>query len=394
MCRRSWRTSRRWWRRCRRANGRGTGRCARCLRVAAARGLDYWEGADIDVLHTHEEWLASVRRSHVVTAPSPLTTSHARPLAISGSRMLVGEHFVFHELDTASFPPGAITHDGMQVTVAAFTPWGTELVRMVTDREARPFKFGYFDLPDRTPLPIEAELAAGLARPTHDGVLLFPQPTMQRRVGARPVVVRPPCTLEPLALPEAASPDRINCDAISFGDGTLLVVWDGVPYRWDGVAPPVALGGALEAPEELCAAVALSDGSIVGGFGRKLVRIDRDGERRTVLPLDNVIGVARGPDDALIISEGDNPEGDALKLWWPATREVTHVPPKLLELDDRPMFVYFDRRHSGWSRRGRGCGMRCRGASWRRCAAYPRTISSRVAQRWQPNRTSELADRG
>ena len=111
---------------------------------------------------------------------------------------------------------------------------------------------------------------------------------------------------------------------------------------WDGVAPPQSLGGTLDVPDDLCAAVALSDGSIVGGFGRKLVRIDRDGRRAAVLPLDNVVGVARGPADTLILSEGDNPEGDALKLWWPATRELTHVPPKLLELDDRPMFVYFD----------------------------------------------------
>jgi len=120
------------------------------------------------------------------------------------------------------------------------------------------------------------------------------------------------------------------------------VVWDGVPYRWDGVAPPVSLGGTLEAPDDVCAAVTLSDGSIVGGFGRKLVRIDREGQRTTVLALDNVTAVARGPDDVLIISEGDNPEADVFKLWWPAAREVTHVQAKTLELDDRPMFVYFD----------------------------------------------------
>jgi hypothetical protein len=312
------------------------------LRVAAARGLAYWEGTDIDVIQTDESWLAPVRRSRVVTAPSPLTSAHARPLARSGDRMLVGEHFVLHELDTASFPPGVVTHDDMQVTAAAFTPWGTEFVRMVTDREVRPFKFGYFELPDRRPLAIEPEFAVGLARPTRDGVLLFPLPTAQRRAGARPVVLRPPDVLEPLALPEAASAERIECEAVAFGDGSLLVVWDGVPYRWDGVAPPESLGGTLEAPDDPCAAVALSDGSIVGGFGRKLVRIDRDGQRETVLPLDNVMAVARGPADTLIISEGDNPEGDALKLWWPATRELTHVQPKLLELDDRPMFVYFD----------------------------------------------------
>ena len=312
------------------------------LRVAAARGLGYWEGADIDVIQTHEGWLASVRRSQVVTAANPLTSSHARPLAISGQRMLVGEHFVLHELDTATFPPEVITRDDIQVTAAAFTPWGTEFVRMVTDREARPFKFGYFELPDRSPLPIEPEFAVGVARATRDGVLLLPQPTTQHRPGARPLVLRPPGALEPLEVPEPASSERIDCDAIGFGDGSLLLVWDGAPYRWDGAAPPVALGGALEAPDEVGGAVVLSDGSIVGGFGRKLIRIDRDGARSRVLPLDNVIAVTRGPDDALIISEGENPEGDALKLWWPATREVTHVPPKVLELDDRPIFVYFD----------------------------------------------------
>jgi hypothetical protein len=312
------------------------------LRAAAARGLGYWEGTDIDVVQAHEGWLTAVRRSRVVTADSPLTTAHARPLAISGTRMLVGEHFVLHELDTAVFPPTAISHPDTQVTAAAFTPWGTELVRMVTDREARPFKFGYFEFPGPSPLAIEPEFAVGLARATRDGVLLFPQPSTQPRPGVRPLVLRPPATLEPVSVPEPASSERVDCDAVAFGDGSLLVIWDGVPYRWDGAAPPVSLGGVLEAPEEVCATVVLADGSIVGGFGRKLVRIDRDGARTVVLPLDNVMAVARGPDDTLIISEGDNPEGDVLKLWWPATREVTHVAAEVLELEDRPSFVYFD----------------------------------------------------
>src|ERR1044071_3777552 len=145
------------------------------LRGAGGRGLGYWEGTDIDVLQTNESWLAAVRRSPVVTAPSPIASAHARPLARSDHRMLVGEHFVFHELDTATFPPAAITHDDMQVTAAAFTPWGTEFVRMVVDRHVRPFKFGYFELPGRSPLAIEPEFAIALARPAPGGVVLFPQ---------------------------------------------------------------------------------------------------------------------------------------------------------------------------------------------------------------------------
>jgi hypothetical protein len=312
------------------------------LRVAAARGLGYWEGTDIDVVQTNEGWLASVRRPRVVTAPNPLSSAHARPLAVSGTRMLIGEHFVLHELDIGTFPPAAISHDDMQVTAAAFTPWGTEFIRMVTDRHVRPFKFGYFELPGRSPLAIEPEFAISIARPARDGVLLFPQATPEPRPGARPLVLRPPAALEPLDVPEPATSQRIDCDAIGFGDGSLLVIWDGVPYRWDGASPPVSLGGTLEATEDVCAAAVLSDGSIAGGFGRKLIRIDRGGQRASVLPLDNVIAVARGPGDALIITEGDNPEGDAVKLWWPATREVTHVPPRALELEDRPILVYFD----------------------------------------------------
>lgn len=312
------------------------------LRVAAARGLGYWEGTDIDVLDTHGDWLAALHEPRWVAEPSPLTSSHARPLAVSDTRMLVGEHFVLHELDTATFPPQAITRDNMQVTAAAFTPWGTEFVRMVTDRESRPFKFGYFELPDRTPLALDLDFAVGLARPAGGGVLLFPQASTQRRAGARPTLLRPPDVLEPLPLPEPAQPERIAGDAVAFGDGSVLLVWDGVPYRWDGEAPPVPLGGTLEAPEEVCAAVTLSDGAIAGGFGRRLLRIDRDGRQSAVLPLGNVVGVARGPGDALIIVEGDNPEGDALKLWWPATGEVTHVAPAALGLEERPMFVYFD----------------------------------------------------
>jgi hypothetical protein len=314
------------------------------LRTAAARNLGYWEATDIDVVQTHEEWFTVVRPAAVVTAPNPLTSPLARPIAIAGTRMLVGEHFVLHEVDTSTFPPAVITHEEMQVNSAAYTPWGTQFVRMATDRTVRPFRFGYFELPDRTPLVLAPGFPIGIARPARDSLILFPQPTTEQRTGIRPLVMsRPavPRTLEPLPLPEAASSQQMNCDAIAFGDGTLLVIWDGVPYRWDGVVV-VPLGGTLDAPDDLCAAVAVSDGSIVGGFGRKLLRIDRDGERTPVLPLDNVMAVVRGPDDVLIISEGENPEADALKLWWPVTREVTHVQPANLGLDDRPTFVYYD----------------------------------------------------
>jgi hypothetical protein len=255
--------------------------------------------------------------------------------------MLVADHFALHELDTSTFPPAVITHDDMQVNAAAFTPWGTQFVRMATDRTVRPFKFSYFELPDRTPLAIDPPFAIGLARPGRDCLVLFPQPTTTERTNVRPLVMRADHQLEPLLVPDPVETSRVECDAIAFGDGDLLLVWDAVAYRWDGTNAPVMLGQTLDAPDDL-AAVALSDGSIVGGFGHKLLRVDRDGTSTAVLPLDNVTWLARGPGDALIIGEGENPEGDAYKLWWPATGEVTHVAPSVLELDDRPMFAYYD----------------------------------------------------
>ena len=308
-----------------------------------SRGLAYWEGTDIDVAQAHEDWLAVARPLALAIAPNPLTSPLARPLAIAANRMLVGEHFVFHELDTATFPPGIITNEDMQVTAAAFTPWGTELVRMATDRTQRPFKFSYYDLPGRTPLAIDPPFPIGIARPARDCVLLFPQPMAEHRSGVRPLVFRPGVPLEPLDVPEASAPTRrIDCTAIAFGDGSYLVVWDGLPYRWDCETAPVPLGGVLGAPDDVGCSVLLADGSIAGGFARKLVRIDRDGQRSTILPLDNVLTLANGPDDVLVIGEGVNPEDDALKLWWPGTREVTHVSKAAFGIDDLPTFTYYD----------------------------------------------------
>ncbi len=314
------------------------------LAVAAARNLAYWEGTDIDVPDAHQDWLAPMQPPALITAPNPLTSPLARPIASSGTRMLVGEHFVFHELDTATFPPGVITNADMHVTAAAFTPWGTELVRMATDRNVRPFQFSYYELPSRAPLAIDPPFPIGIARPARDCVLLFPERSTRQRSGVRPLVLRPGLPLEPLDVPEAAALQSIECTAIEFGDGTYLVVWDGRPYRWDCETAPVPLGDPLGAPEDVGSAGVLADGSIVGGFGRKLIRIDREGARETILPLDNVMMVAKGPDDVLVIGEGDNPEDDALKLWWPATREITHVSKAALGMTEAPTFIYYDAR--------------------------------------------------
>lgn len=313
------------------------------LRVAAARGLAYWEGTDIDVAQAHDDWLTPQRPQSLVVASSPLTSPLAKPLAADPTHILVGEHFVLHELDTLTFPPTVTTQNDMQVTVAAFTPWGSQFVRMATDRTQRPFRFAYYELPDPTPLALNIPFTVGFAHSGCDCVVLFPLPTAKDRAGASPLVMRRDSTLTPLALPEPTEPQRVDGGAMTFGDGSMLIVWDGKGYRWNGVDAPVLLDDSLGPPDAPMAAVTLSDGSIVSSFGQRLIRIDRDGRHHNALPIGNVTGLALGPDDALIISEGDNPEGDSLKLWWPNTAEITHVHPAWFGIDDRPTFAYYDR---------------------------------------------------
>jgi hypothetical protein len=189
-------------------------------------------------------------------------------------------------------------------------------------------------------LPFEVSLAYGTA----DGVLLLPQRHGEVATHA-PHVLRAGGVVERIEAPApTCKPGDLECAAARFRDGSMLVIWDRRPYRWDGGRTLVPLGEEeLGRPDDLLATVTLPDGSIVGGFGRKLLHIDREGRRSTVLPLTNVMAVGRGPGDVLVIMEGENPEADLFKLWWPGLREVTHVQPEVLGLESFAMFSYYDR---------------------------------------------------
>jgi hypothetical protein len=322
------------------------------LRVAAARGHAYWEGTDLPVSQANQDWLAIDAPAEVLVAPNPFRLPIVRPLAIRGTTWFLHEHWKLHEVDVATFPPAVTTHDRIQVVVAAFTPWNTLLVRIATDPRQRPYRFSYAEMPTdsvqasvlpATPLAIDPPFEVDKAYGTADGVLLLPGRHGELATHA-PYVLRAGGVLERVEAPApTCEPGDLACAAAPFGDGSLLVIWDRRPYRWDGGGALVPLGDEdLGPPDYLLSTVTLSDGSIVGGFGRRLVRIDREGRRATVLPLTNVMAVGSGPGDVLVIMEGDNPEADALKLWWPESREVTHVQPEVLGLESGPMLSYYD----------------------------------------------------
>jgi hypothetical protein len=330
------------------------------LRVAAAGGYAYWEGTDLPVSRAKQDyWLADGAPRQVRVEPNSFTSPLVQPLAIRGSTYLLHEQWKLHEVDVATFPPAVTTHDAVQVVAAAFTPWDTLLVRIATDRSQRPYRFSHTELPadsirtslrtqtapDRTaaPFTLDTPFKIGKAYGTAAGVLLLPVRFGQVATYA-PHVLRAGGVVERVEAPApTCRPGDLECDAAQFGDGSLLVIWDRRAYRWDGGRALVPLGDEeLDTPDDLLATVTLADGSIVGGFGRGLVQIDREGRRSTVLPLTNVMAVGQGPGDVLVIKEGNNPEADALKLWWPSSREVTHVQPDVLGLESGPTLSYYD----------------------------------------------------
>ncbi len=312
------------------------------LRVAADRGLAYWEGTDIDVAQAQEDWLTPKRPTSLQVASNPLASPLAKLLAIAETQALVGEHFVLHYVDISNFPPNVTTHPDMQITTAAFTPWNTQFVRMATDRTQRPFRFSYYELPDRAALELELPYVVGLARAAADRMLLLPQPAAREHSAIGLIAMTRDHQLEPVQLPVSHDSHPATCDAMPFSDGSLLIAWDGKAYRWNGTEAPTVIADSLEVAPFPCPFATLPDATIVGAFGGRLLRIDREGQRYESLPIDNVMALAVAADDAIIICEGDNPEGDALKLWWWKTREITQIHPEVFGIDDRPTFAYFD----------------------------------------------------
>jgi len=322
---------------------------ARVLRAAAARGMAYWEATDLGVAQAHEEWLDTERPAGGPLAIAPRAISLNRPTAQSGDRYVTYNGFDTYILDVSSFPPTSRVIPGFRTIASGFTPWGTVLLRAATDPKVRPSVFSLYEVgpSDEAPRPLGITLPwdLGFALPHRDVVILFPgRRVLHKQPDARPLALRNG-RVTPVNLPPAKGKKKplgleLACDAAPFGDGSMLIVWDGSPYRLDGAAITPLGGGELETRSpEVQNAVAVSNDAIVGMFGQTPVRISRDGRRESILPGIGALALVRGPDDALILQQPDNVEGDALKIWWPRTREMTCIQTDVFATDDKPKFV-------------------------------------------------------
>jgi hypothetical protein len=277
-------------------------------------------------------------RTGLETAPGNIDIYCLR--AAQGDRYLVaggGKKKKTFVIDVSVFPPSVHTLDGYSTDCAAFSPdgrlwiWGTY--------DPMGFKNSLFEADHGILRPSSVKLpwSPGCLRSTPAGVVVFPSAGDARTVSR--LRERRPCLLAgreliPLeqvgpaeTLKEVKYYSSVECDAVPFGDDSVLVVWDRRPYRLTGceVAPLSGGGLEVEGMRELSSGITLADGAVAACYSHKLRIFSPSGARKTALPLDNVMKLIRGPGGELVIREGENPENDFLKVWWPATRELTRI---------------------------------------------------------------------
>ena len=312
----------------------------RILRVATERGLAYWEGTEIGVAADppQMDWLTGPIPAHVRVADSPFERSAMRPFDREDDRFMIHDRDELLGVDTTSFPPTFAADE--RVVSACYTPWGTDL-SVVPGPEGRSVAFEY--LGDGMGNILDIAFSIERVRRTGDGVVAFPAAgevaapcfVAKGRSGKRKVT--------PIDVPAArADDDR--------GSGEAVIPFDSSSYllRWGGAMYCCRATKAQRLPRDLgyiddgsCAAT-MPDGTIVGSFDRRLLRVACDGTVTAIPGFARPDEVLRGLDGTWIVRD----EGALLTIWWPDAQQITRVGHEVFGIApyDDPSFCYVSRR--------------------------------------------------
>ncbi|MFY0538611.1 hypothetical protein [Nannocystis pusilla] len=250
-------------------------------------------------------------------------------------------------IDTTSL--AAVTIDGLFLHSADVDARGTlhALARLAGETRLR---VGEWDL--------SGPLDALAARPFRAGIDPGIDASVLRRLGDRSLVAASHTGPDaaprwsdgtPLALPATDAPFPAAFEARAFRDGSALVIAGGRAHRlvWSDGAPQATLlpcdALGVELPFDAPPAVLDDDGEgMLLLAGRALCRLRSDGSLTRLFPsVENIMTLARGPGDAVLVSQGHDVDGDIAKVLWLATGEITHLRPDLLDLPDAATFVCF-----------------------------------------------------
>jgi len=107
----------------------------RVLRVAAARGLGYWEATECTVVADppYADWLATPIPNDIAVYDAPFKEPSFTPLCIEDDRMIILDANQVVALDTRTVPPIVEFVDD-KCEAACFSPWGTDLIVNEDDR--------------------------------------------------------------------------------------------------------------------------------------------------------------------------------------------------------------------------------------------------------------------
>lgn len=144
--------------------------------------------------------------------------------------------------------------------------------------------------------------------------------------------------------PHTAHKDRYSMawivrDIARLADGLELLIWDGEGYEWDGSQFQQTFPLGLTDPYNALSAIPSGEDGFFFITQRKLFEVHRGGSAVRHAPLwENIMAALPGPDGGLLLMEGNNPDGDIGKLYFPAEGTFMHIEPELL--GDQDMYDF------------------------------------------------------
>ncbi|HEY7155481.1 MAG TPA: hypothetical protein VH575_16075, partial [Gemmataceae bacterium] len=120
-------------------------------------------------------------------------------------------------------------------------------------------------------------------------------------------------------------------DIARLADGREVLVWDGEGYEWDGSRFQQTFPLGLTDPYDNLSAIPAGDDGFFFITERKLFEVHRGQQAVRHCPeWNNVMAALPGPAGGLLLKEGDNPDGDIGKLYFPTDGTFIHIEPELL----------------------------------------------------------------
>jgi hypothetical protein len=302
------------------------------LQVAEKKKMAYWEATDLSVARANDSWLkktASKSSLSVRTIVKLPVGVLADLIDVSGKSVFISDARpdIFCMVDCSSDTPVLRTISDFFMRTG-FTD-GDRIIGIGRYGHDQPYRVYELRIKPSLGEPkVLHEFSFELSdiRRAGDETILVPRPLeeLPRWLGGSPEEI--------LDLPRNDEWNLKGFEIASFGDGTFLLGWNKRGYHLKGrtITP---LLDSFEPVLNKSETVSTEPGCLYTLSDWTLVRITAAGDLTAVFPgIDNVQQLVKGPEGTLLLYQGDNPEGDKIKVVWPGL-EITGITKKDLGFD-------------------------------------------------------------